>query len=40
MLYHELLSKMRRIGEEYGPDAELWELAMQVAILEEKAGKG
>jgi len=37
LLFHELLSKLRHIREEYGPGAEWWEMALQAAIWDEDA---
>lgn len=37
MLFYELLSKLRRIREEFGDGAEWWEMALQAAIWDEDA---
>ena len=39
LLFHELLLKLQTIREEFGSDAEMWELAMQAEILEQRAEK-
>ena len=39
LLFHELLGKLGRITEEFGPEASTLELALWTALMNEEAAK-